>query len=91
MSSVLSRKYGQTEIGNRQVKFNSKVPTRLSWRTQDRNLHHTHRINADVNGALNNMGKVVGDSEIVSRIINSGRLFMPLKFNNLYSLRNIEV
>ena len=50
-----------------------------------------HSINADVNGALNNMGKVVGDSEIVSRIINSGRLFMPLKFNNLYSLRNIEV
>ena len=35
--------------------------------------------------------KVVGDSKIVSRIINSGRLFRPLKFNNLYSLRNIEV
>ena len=35
--------------------------------------------------------KVVGDSEIVSRIINSGRLFRPLKFNNLYSLKNIEV
>ena len=48
-------------------------------------------VNADVNGALNIMRKVVGDSEIVSRIINSGRLFMPLKFNNLYSLRNIEV
>ena len=42
-------------------------------------------------GALNIMRKVVGDSEIVSRIINVGRLFMPLKFNNLYSLRNIEV
>ena len=48
-------------------------------------------VNADVNGALNIMRKVVGDSEIVSRIINSGRLFRPLKFNNLYSLRNIEV
>ena len=35
--------------------------------------------------------KVVDDSKIVSRIINSGRLFRPLKFNNLYSLRNIEV
>ena len=35
--------------------------------------------------------KVVGDSKIISRIINSGRLFRPLKFNNLYSLRNIEV
>ena len=35
--------------------------------------------------------KVVDDSEIVSRIINSGRLFRPLKFNNLYSLKNIEV
>ena len=35
--------------------------------------------------------KVVGDAKIVSRIINSGRLFRPLKFNNLYSLKNIEV
>ena len=57
MSSVLSRKYGQTEIGNRQVIFNSKVSTKLLWRTQDRYPHHTHKINADVNGALNNMGK----------------------------------
>ena len=48
-------------------------------------------VNADVNGALNIMRKVVGDSEIVSRIINSGRLFRPLKFSNLYSLKNIEV
>ena len=48
-------------------------------------------VNADVNGALNIIRKVVGDSEIVSRIINRGRLFRPLKFNNLYSLKNIEV
>ena len=48
-------------------------------------------VNADVNGALNIMRKVVGDSKIISRIINSGRLFRPLKFNNLYSLKNIEV
>ena len=38
-------------------------------------------VNADVNGVLNIMRKVVGDSEIVSRITNSGQLFRPLKFN----------
>lgn len=36
-------------------------------------------INADVNGALNILRKVVGDSEIVSTIIDSGRLFRPLR------------
>lgn len=46
-------------------------------------------INADVNGALNILRKVVGDSEIISKIINSGWLFRPKKFNNLYTL-NIE-
>ena len=40
-------------------------------------------INADVNGALNIMRKVVGDSEIVSKIINSGWLFQPLRVNIL--------
>lgn len=44
-------------------------------------------INADVNGALNIMRKVVDDSEIISKIINSGWLFQPLKFNNLFYLR----
>lgn len=48
-------------------------------------------INADVNGALNIMRKVVGDSEITSKIINSGWLFRPVKFNNLYSMKIIEV
>ena len=43
-------------------------------------------VNADVNGALNIMRKVVGDSESVMRIIDSGLLFRPLKFNNLYEL-----
>lgn len=47
-------------------------------------------INADVNGALNIMRKVVGDS-YVSKIIDSGRLFRPIKFNDLYSLRMIKV
>ena len=35
--------------------------------------------------------KVVDDSKIISRIINSGRLFRPLKFNNLYSLKNVAL
>ena len=41
-------------------------------------------INADVNGALNIMRKVVDDSYI-NKIIDSGRLFRPIKFNNLYA------
>ena len=47
-------------------------------------------INADVNGALNIMRKVVGDS-YVSKIIYSGRLFRPIKFNDLYLLGIVEV
>lgn len=47
-------------------------------------------INADVNGALNIMRKVVGDS-YASKIIDSGQLFRPIKFNDLYSLRMIKV
>lgn len=40
-------------------------------------------INADVNGSLNILRKVVGDSEITSKIINSGRLFQPVRVNIL--------
>ena len=40
-------------------------------------------INADVNGALNIMRKVVGDSEYIARIIDSGRLFRPVRVNVL--------
>ena len=40
-------------------------------------------INADVNGALNILRKVFGDSEIISRIIDSGWLFQPIKVNVL--------
>ena len=40
-------------------------------------------INADVNGSINIMRKVVGDSEIISKIINSGWLFQPIRFNIL--------
>lgn len=42
-------------------------------------------INADVNGALNIMRKVVDDS-YVSEIINSRLLFQPLKLKNLYEI-----
>lgn len=40
-------------------------------------------INADVNGAVNIMRKVVGDSEYVTRIIDSGRLFRPIRVDIL--------
>jgi putative transposase len=40
-------------------------------------------INADVNGAINIMRKVVGDSEYVTRIIDSGRLFRPIRVDIL--------
>ena len=40
-------------------------------------------INADVNGSLNILRKVVDDSEIISKIINSGWLFQPIRVNIL--------
>ena len=43
-------------------------------------------INADVNGALNILRKVVGDSSLIGEIINSGWLFQPKKLSNLYYL-----
>lgn len=43
-------------------------------------------INADVNGALNIMRKVVGDSRLITEIIDSGRLFRPKKLKDLYHL-----
>lgn len=43
-------------------------------------------INADVNGALNILRKVVGDSLYIDGIINSGWLFQPKKLNNIYCL-----
>lgn len=42
-------------------------------------------INADVNGALNIMRKVVGDSdEVIQRIINSGLLFNPVRIRSVF-------
>ena len=43
-------------------------------------------INADVNGALNILRKVVGDSDVIHRIIDSGLLFNPVKYRNLFKL-----
>ena len=40
-------------------------------------------INADVNGALNILRKVVGDSSLIQRIINSGCLCHPKRINVL--------
>lgn len=39
-------------------------------------------INADVNGAVNILRKVVGDSEITSRIIDSGLLLSPVRYSS---------
>ena len=36
-------------------------------------------INADVNGALNIMRKVIGDCSFIENIVNSGFLFNPVK------------
>lgn len=42
-------------------------------------------INADVNGALNIMRKVVGDScESIRRIIDRGLLFNPVRITNVF-------
>lgn len=43
-------------------------------------------INADVNGALNILRKVVNDSSLIGEIVNSGWLFQPRKLNNLHYL-----
>ena len=40
-------------------------------------------INADVNGSLNILRKVVGDSLFIKEIIDSGWLFQPLQVNIL--------
>ena len=39
-----------------------------------------------INGVINIMRKVVGDSYVKDKIINSGLLFNPIKFKNLYNL-----
>lgn len=39
-------------------------------------------INADVNGAVNILRKVVGDSDCISQITGSGRLLRPIRYSN---------
>lgn len=43
-------------------------------------------INADVNGALNILRKVVGDSDVITRIIGSGRLLRPIRYSSPYKV-----
>lgn len=48
-------------------------------------------INADVNGALNILRKVISDSELYIQIVNSGWLFQPIRVNvckNMFKLVN---
>ena len=40
-------------------------------------------INADVNGSLNILRKVVGESDLIKKIIDSGWLFQPFRVNIL--------
>lgn len=48
-------------------------------------------INADINGALNIMRKVVGDScESIRRIIDRGLLFNPVRITNVFYKMNIS-
>ena len=47
-------------------------------------------LNADVNGALNILRKVAGDS-CVNGIVDSGRLFRPRKLDNPYCLSSLIV
>lgn len=39
-------------------------------------------INADVNGAVNILRKVVGESDYINQIISSGRLLRPIRYSN---------
>lgn len=43
-------------------------------------------INADVNGAVNILRKVVGDSDCISQITGSGRLLRPIRYSSPFSV-----
>ncbi len=43
-------------------------------------------INADVNGALNILRKVVGDFDCVNRIIGNGRLLRPIRYSTPFEV-----
>lgn len=43
-------------------------------------------INADVNGAVNILRKVVGDSDCISQITGSGRLLRPIRYSSPFKV-----
>lgn len=43
-------------------------------------------INADVNGAINIMRKVAGDSDCINQIIGSGRLLRPIRYSSPFRI-----
>ena len=43
-------------------------------------------INADVNGAVNILRKVVGESDCINQIIGSGRLLRPIRYRNPFGI-----
>lgn len=43
-------------------------------------------VNADANGALNILRKIVGDSEVITRIVGSGRLLRPIRCSNPFRI-----
>ena len=43
-------------------------------------------INADVNGAVNILRKVVGDSDCINQIIGSGRLLRPIRYSSPFRI-----
>lgn len=43
-------------------------------------------INADVNGAVNILRKVVGESDCINQIIGSGRLLRPIRYSNPFGI-----
>ena len=68
------------DIGKHEIYFGKRIMRGLFQSSVDK------VINADVNGALNIMRKVVGDSRLITEIIDSGRLFRPKKLKDLYHL-----
>lgn len=43
-------------------------------------------INADVNGSMNILRKVVGDSDCINQIIDSGQLLCPIRYSNPFRI-----
>ena len=43
-------------------------------------------INADVNGAVNILRKVFGDSDFIGQIIDSGRMLRPIRYSSPFGV-----